>query len=57
MTMTPFKLKAAIERTKKEIYLLKEQVEQTTDPKEKRHLRRWLKELQFLQLWHLGQVW
>ncbi|GEM_PF-6280088 len=29
--MSPDELKAAIEHTKKEIYLLKDQVEQTTD--------------------------
>ncbi len=56
MSMASDKLKSAIEQTKIEIHRLKEQFEQTTDPEEKHQLRKRLKELRLLQIWHLEQV-
>ena len=41
--MNPSELKAAIKRTKAEIYQGKRQIEEATDPQEKRQLKRWLK--------------
>jgi len=46
----------AIEKTKTQIYALKQKIEQTPDPQERRRLKRQLKELQYLQLWHLDQL-
>ena len=54
--VSPEELKVAIERTKVKIYELKRQIEVTEDPKEKRRLKRLLKETQYLQLWHLDQL-
>jgi len=54
--MIPSDLRDAIEKTKTQIYQLKEQIEETPDPQEKRQLKRRLKELQYLQLWHLDQL-
>jgi len=54
--VTPEELKVAIESTKARIYELKRQIEATEDPKEKRWLKCRLKELQYLQLWHLDQL-
>jgi hypothetical protein len=46
----------AIEDTKQEIYQVKEQLEQTTDPREEKNLLARLKELQYLQLWHIEHM-
>jgi len=54
--MIPTDLQAAIERTKAQIYQVKQQIEGATDPQEKQRLKRCLKELQHLQLWHLDQL-
>jgi len=56
MTLSPEELKAAIERTKEEIYRLKDQLERTNDFNEKRRLKLQLKELRYLQFRHLDQV-
>lgn len=48
-------LPAAILRTKEEITQLKRQLEQITDPREQRRLKRRIKKLQILQLWQLGK--
>lgn len=53
--MTDINLHEAIDQTKSQIYTLKQQIEQTPDPQEKSRLKRRLKELQYLQLWHLDQ--
>jgi len=54
--MTSSELQEAIDQTKVQIYALKQQIEQTPDPQEKRQLKRRLKEMQYLQLWHLDQL-
>ncbi|OPX89485.1 MAG: hypothetical protein A4E53_01562 [Pelotomaculum sp. PtaB.Bin104] len=54
--MTTEELRNAIESTKARIYELKRQIKATNDPGEKNRLERWLKEAQYLQLWHLDQA-
>jgi len=43
----------AIEQVKDKIYELKQQIEDTPNMQEKLKLQRQLKEMQYLQLWHL----
>jgi len=52
--MTSDELRKAIERTKKEIYELQQQIIEETFIRKKLKLQRRLKELQYLQLWHMG---
>lgn len=54
--MTHKELQKAIAMTKEQIYQLKQQIDQTPDPQEKTQLKRRLKELQYLQLWHPNQL-
>lgn len=54
--MTPEELRQAIDQTKAKIYALKKQIQEDPDPRGKRILQRQLKELQYLQLWHLDQL-
>lgn len=49
-------LSAAIDQTKDQIYQIKQQIEETSNPQEKSRLQHKLKELQYLQLWHLDQL-
>lgn len=49
-------LQYAITQNKAQIYELKQLIEEATDHQEKRRLQHRLKELQYLQLWHLGQT-
>jgi hypothetical protein len=49
-------LKQAIAATLAAIEQVKEDIEKTTDPTEKRKLIRHKKELQYLQLWHIEQL-
>jgi len=51
--MTTDELREAIERTTEKIYELKRQIKETTDARDKLKLQRRLKELQYLQLWHM----
>ena len=51
----PEEIQESIIKTKSEIDQVKQELAMTTDPKEKRKLSVRLKELQFLQLWHLDQ--
>lgn len=50
--MTRDELLEAIEYTMHEIVRVKLQIEESTDPREKRRLTSKKKELQYLQLWH-----
>lgn len=52
--MTSDVLKTAIENTKAKIYQLKQHIEESTDPTEKRLLKRQLK--QHIQLWQIDQL-
>lgn len=52
--MNRIELREAIKDTKQEIEAVKFQLEQSQDNKEIRKLEKRLKELQVLQLWHLG---
>lgn len=52
--MTTEELQSAITRTLAEIVRIKQQIAETADPREKRRLIRKKRELQYLQLWHLG---
>jgi len=54
--MTPDELKVAIEQTKDKIWELRSWLETASSPEEKRRLKRQLKELQYLQLWHLDKL-
>lgn len=54
--MTERELREAIERTKAEIYKLKDQLESTIDSGEQRRLKARLKELRYLQLRHIDQL-
>ena len=54
--MTREELEKAIEETKHEIYQAKEQLDQVTDPRDEKKLVARLKELQYLQLWHVDQL-
>ena len=54
--LTDNDLHKSIEKTKSQIYAIKQQIEQAPDLQEKRRLKRRLKELQYLQLWHLDQL-
>lgn len=56
MTVTHEELREAICRTKGRIYQIKQQIEETPDPQEKRRLQCQLKELQNLQLLPLDQL-
>ncbi len=47
----------SIIRIKQQIDHLKQQIEATADPKEKRRLQSRLKELQIEQLWRISQDW
>lgn len=49
-------LQVAIDQTKAQIYQLKQKIEEAPDPQEKSRLKRRLKELQYLQLWHLDKL-
>ena len=51
----PEEIQESIIKTKREIDQVKQELAMATDPKEKRKLSVRLKELQFLQLWHLDQ--
>ena len=54
--MTPEKLQDVNNTTKQQIEQLKLEIEESADSKEKRRLIQRLKELQFLQLWHIDQL-
>jgi len=54
--MTRKELLEAIEETKQEIYHVKEQLEQTTDPRHEKKILSRLKELQYLQLWQMDKL-
>ncbi|MCL5125199.1 MAG: hypothetical protein M1511_12000 [Deltaproteobacteria bacterium] len=54
--MTRNELQEAFTRTLKEIKLIKRQIKDATDPREKRNLIRRKRELQYLQLWHINQL-
>ena len=54
--MTDKELKAAIHQTKEKIWDIRRRVESASAPAEKRVLKQQLKELQYLQLWHLDQL-
>jgi hypothetical protein len=51
--MTADELRKSIERTNDQIYDLKRQIKEETYIRKKLKLRRRLKELQYLQLWHI----
>lgn len=50
--MTRDELLVAIERTMHEFGKVKQQIAESTDPREERRLLRKKRELQYLQLWH-----
>lgn len=54
--MTNAELQQAITNTAEEIWELQQQIEHASDPREQKKLMRKLKELQYLQLWHLDQL-
>jgi len=54
--MNRAELQQAITETLEEIQGIKEQINQAPDPRGETMLRRRLKELQYLQLWHLEQL-
>lgn len=56
MSMTCRELLDAIARTKKEIYRLKKQINQTGDPEEQRRLKHKLKDLRKLQFQQINQL-
>ena len=49
-------IQRAIAATSEEIMKLKEQIALATDRREKKRLQIMLKELQYLQLWHIEQM-
>lgn len=49
-------LQSIIEKTKEQIYLLKNQINEINDPKEKRMLKRRLRQLQIEQLKYLNKL-
>lgn len=49
-------LEQAIAATLTKIEQIKDELENTADPTEKRKLIRYKKELQYLQLWHIEQL-
>lgn len=49
-------LKEVISHTKSQIYAIKHQIAETTNPTEKRRLQHQLKKLQYLQLWNIDQL-
>ena len=49
-------LERIVETTKLEIYQLKEQLDQVTDPREEKELLVKLKELQIKQMWCMDQL-
>ncbi len=49
-------LERIVETTKLEIYQLKEQMDQVTDPREEKELLVKLKELQIKQMWCMDQL-
>ncbi len=53
--MNHLELQEAIEKTLEGIQALKQQIEKASDPREEKRLKRKLKELQYLQLWHIEQ--
>lgn len=53
--MTFDEIQEAITHTIAEIKDVKKELFQTTDSRERRRLKRRLKELQYLQLWHIDQ--
>lgn len=54
--MTPEEINLAIEITKEKIWEIRSRLEKATSVKEKQELKKRLKELQILQLWHLDQL-
>jgi hypothetical protein len=54
--MTLEELQSTIVLTKQQIDELKQWIEETEDFKAKRRLSRQVKELQYLQLWHIDQL-
>lgn len=56
MKVTGDEIRKAIEVTKAEIYRLKSQLEEITDPKEEKRILAKLKELRIRQLWYLDQL-
>ncbi|MFZ5687851.1 MAG: hypothetical protein ACOY9Y_06625 [Bacillota bacterium] len=54
--MTYKQLQDALENTKVEIHILKQQIKRTTDHREARKLTTKLRELQYLQLWNMDQL-
>lgn len=54
--MKQVEIRTAIEITKQEIYEIMQQIEGTHDSKEKHVLEKRLKEIQYLQLWHIDQL-
>lgn len=49
-------LELMVETTKHEIYKLKEQLDQVTDPQEEKELLAGLKQLQYKQMWCVDQL-
>ncbi len=49
-------MEQTIETTKLEIYQLKEQLDQVTDPREEKELLVKLKQLQYKQMWCMDQL-
>lgn len=56
MALTRYELQEAITSTLEEIEVVKQQIAQAADSREKRRLIRKKRELQYLQLWHLDQL-
>jgi hypothetical protein len=54
--MTREELLKSIEETRQEIYQVKGQLDQVTDPQEEKQLLVRLKELQIRQIWHMDQI-
>lgn len=54
--MNHAELQQAITNTAEEIWELQQQIEHASDWREQKKLMRKLKELQYLQLWHLDQL-
>jgi len=46
-------LQLAIQETLHKIHQIKKQIDEATDPQDEKMLKRKLKELQYLQFWHL----
>jgi len=56
VSITQDHIQVTIKGIKEEILKLERQIEQSTDPREKRKLKRQLKYQQNLRLWHLGKL-